>query len=110
MPGQPNSHRVLTRTANDIAKVVTDAKDAREREPDVVPGWLSTSRDTLKHDIPGALIKSLNDDKFYSVPYRAPVHETSAGLKIKVVDVATGAAQLVDMEWIKANLGTWAMR
>ena len=69
--------------AGAVAAVVAGNREARERQPDVVPGWFTPSGDALKARVPGALIKAVTGDHPFTIPFVAPVHNTADGLKIK---------------------------
>ena len=99
-------NEILRDLAGDIAAIVTSNKEARERSPDVIPGWFHTSGDTMKATVPGAIFKSVDGNTIYTIPFSAPVHMTAEGMKFKVVNLTTRASpQLRDVEWVKANLG-----
>ena len=59
-------NEILRDLAGDIAAIVTSNKEARERPPDVIPGWFHTSGDTMKATVPGAIFKSVDGNTIYT--------------------------------------------
>ena len=65
--------------------------DARERAPDVIRGWFTGDVDALKVQLCGAVLRAHSTPELFHVPFQAPVHSMSEGLKVKLIPWAGGA-------------------
>ena len=94
----------LAAMASAAAAEAAAAVQERDRVPDPVLGWYGDG-DAMRTSMPGALVKSADGTRFYTIPIANAVKRNTDGVKIRVADWAASDAPLRDSIWVKQSCG-----
>ena len=94
----------LAAMASAAAAEAAAAVQERDRVPDPVLGWYGDG-ETMRVSMPGALIKSHDGTRFFTVPIANAVKRNADGVKVRVAEWAASDSPLRDAAWIKQNCG-----
>ena len=99
----------LAAMASAAAAEAAAAVQERDRVPDPVLGWYGDG-ETMRVSMPGALIKSHDGTRFFTVPIANAVKRNADGVKVRVAEWAASDSPLRDADWIKQHCGDALMK
>ena len=91
----------LAAMASAAAAEAAAAVQERDRVPDPVLGWYGDG-ETMRVSMPGALIKSHDGTRFFTVPIANAVKRNADGVKVRVAEWAASDSPLRDAAWMWA--------